>query len=318
MNIRVPLLLLLAGFCLVGLVVAYMLILSAERHRQRLGQRLSTVLRQSEAADDGAPLRVSVALTKRSLAARIAGLFGADLARRELYPLPWWLVPLISLALARLVAFLLEFTVGPLALLGMPLVWWVICSKFFASCHQRRVATLFQQLPDALAMIVRAVRVGIPVTDAIRIVAREAAEPTAAEFVRLADEVAIGTSLDQALRSMAERNKVAEYRFFATALSLQSQTGGGISETLENLADVIRKRVAARARGRALAAEARTSAGALAVLPFLAMGALWVMNPGYIGILFINPTGHTILAFGALLLGFGILSMRAIIQKSLS
>jgi len=117
---------------------------------------------------------------------------------------------------------------------------------------------------------------------------------------------------------MAEHNKVPEYRFFATALSLQSQTGGGISETLENLADVIRKRVAARARGKALASEARASAGALAILPVLAMAALWLMNPGYINVLFVNPTGHEILAAGALLLGFGIFAMRTIIQRSLT
>jgi tight adherence protein B len=211
-----------------------------------------------------------------------------------------------------------EYLVGSMGILATPLVYWVICTKFFRSCHQRRVNTLFQQFPDALAMIVRAVRVGIPITEAIRAVGSEASEPTATEFARLSNEVSIGAPLDQALRVMAERNKVAEYRFFATALSLQNQTGGGISETLENLADVIRKRVAARARGRALAAEARASAAALAILPVLAMVALWLMKPDYIAVLFVTPTGRGILAAGALLLGLGIFSMRTIIQKSLS
>jgi tight adherence protein B len=117
---------------------------------------------------------------------------------------------------------------------------------------------------------------------------------------------------------MGERNKVPEYRFFATALSLQAQTGGGIAETLENLADVIRKRVAARARGKALAAEARASATALAVLPGLALGVLSVMNPDYIGILFTTDAGNQILAAAVLMLCFGIYVMSTLIRKSLS
>ncbi len=91
--------------------------------------------------------------------------------------------------------------------------------------------------------------------------AQDSEAPTSVEFGRLYDQVSIGTPLEDALREMAARNKLPEYRFFATALALQSQTGGGLTETLENLADVVRKRVALKARGYALAAEARTSAG---------------------------------------------------------
>jgi tight adherence protein B len=321
MNLRLPLLLLLACFCLAGLAFTYLLIVRANEQRERIERRLSKTLRPhggSVAEDTLAPMRVSLPVVKPSVDARIASLLGADLARRELYPAPWWLVALIALVPARLVSYPVEYLVGPVGMLAIPCVYWLICIKFFRTCHQRRVTTLFQQFPDALAMIVRAVRVGIPLTEAIRAVGSEANEPTATEFARLASEVSIGAPLDQALRAMAERNKVAEYRFFATALSLQNQTGGGISETLENLADVIRKRVAARARGRALAAEARASATALAILPVLAMGGLGVMKPEYIGVLFVTSTGHGILAAGTLLLGFGILAMRAIIQKSLS
>jgi tight adherence protein B len=111
---------------------------------------------------------------------------------------------------------------------------------------------------------------------------------------------------------------VAEYRFFATALSLQNQTGGGLSETLENLAEVIRKRVALKQRGYALAAEARTSAGILAILPFFTAGALAVMNPGYLGLLFNDPGGQRILAVASGLMLLGILSMRSLIRRSLS
>ena len=117
---------------------------------------------------------------------------------------------------------------------------------------------------------------------------------------------------------MAERNGLQEYRFFATALSLQSQTGGGLSETLDNLADVIRKRVAVRQKGQALSAEAKMSSLVLASLPPLAGVGLWLMNGAYITLLFVDPLGQKILATAILALMFGITSMNFLIRKSLS
>ena len=135
-------------------------------------------------------------------------------------------------------------------------------------------------------MIVRSVRVGIPVLGAINSVAREAQEPTAAEFASSAMSWLVGVPLDQAVVNMAARTDLPEYRFFATAIGLQAQTGGGLSETLENLADLIRKRVALRQRGHALSSEARTSALMLGALPVVMGGGLWLLNPAYMGLLF--------------------------------
>jgi tight adherence protein B len=322
MSLKIPLLLLLACFCLVGLLFSYSMLQRAEARRRHFEQRLTGTLKRHQggiAIEEtyAQPMRVSVPVVKLSLSDRLAAMIGADPSRPDLYPIKWWLVPVIALIPARLLALLIEFLFGSLGMLLIPVLCWAISWHSFKFFHNRRALILFKQFPDALAMIVRSVRVGIPVNEAIRSVAAQVAEPTASVFARLSDDVAIGTPLDQALRAMAEHHKVAEYRFFATALSLQSQTGGGISETLENLADVIRKRVAARARGKALAAEARASATALAILPGLAMLALWLMNPAYIEVLFVNPLGNEILAGGALLLGGGVLSMKWIIQKSL-
>ncbi|MGH7108287.1 MAG: type II secretion system F family protein, partial [Acetobacteraceae bacterium] len=101
-------------------------------------------------------------------------------------------------------------------------------------------------------------------------------------------------------------------------LSLQSQTGGGLTETLENLADVIRKRVALRARGYALASEARTSAGILAALPIVSGVGLWFLNRKYAMQLFVDPTGEKIFGMAVISLTVGILVMRSMIQRSLS
>jgi tight adherence protein B len=117
---------------------------------------------------------------------------------------------------------------------------------------------------------------------------------------------------------LASRTRLPEYRFFATALGLQSQTGGGLTETLENLADVIRKRVALKARGLALAAEARTSAAILAALPVLSAVGLAVLNPEYIAPLFKEGPGQTLFGIAVLWLSMGLLVMRWLIRKSLS
>jgi tight adherence protein B len=167
-------------------------------------------------------------------------------------------------------------------------------------------------------MIIRTVRVGIPVLEGMRLVGREAPEPTASEFRQLVEEVSIGVPLDLALRASAERTGMEEYRFFATTIALQMQTGGGLSEALENLGDVVRRRLALRARGYALTSEARTSMMVLVALPFLlALGSL-VTAPGTIDVLFTTSTGNTMLSVGAISMTLGIIIMRTMIRRTLS
>lgn len=249
---------------------------------------------------------------------KFLALAGYNPDRRAQYPVAWYFVVIGAVVLARIIAYLEELLVGQVAMLSMPLLVWLLARSYWRFYDNKRRKILYEQFPDALGSIVRAVRVGIPVSEALRGVSRDAAEPTGEEFRRLSDQVWIGASLESALTDIAERSGVAEYRFFATAISLQAQTGGGLSETLDTLAEVIRQRIALRKRGYALAAEARTSAGLLAALPFVTGGAMALLNPEYIGILFTDPTGRKILAgaIGMLLLGVSV--MRWLIKKSLS
>jgi tight adherence protein B len=177
---------------------------------------------------------------------------------------------------------------------------------------------MLKQFPDALAIIVRCARVGVPVTDGIRVVARESPAPTGPEFARLSDEIAIGTPLDTALRASATRTGMPEYRFFATALTLQSQAGGGLSESLDMLAEIIRKRVALKARGYALTSEGRTSTVVLCAMPFLIVGMLLVLNPPYIMVMFTDPAGRKMLNVGILMLLTAIFVMRKMIRSTLA
>jgi tight adherence protein B len=123
--------------------------------------------------------------------------------------------------------------------------------------------------------------------------------------------------MDDAMNKMARRSGLPEYRFFATALALQNQTGGALSETLENLADVIRKRAALKAKGMAMTSEAKATAAILAALPIILGALLWVLSPAYISLLFTDATGRSLFGAAVVSLITGLFVIRTIIRKSL-
>ena len=311
--------LLLVALMLLGLASVALLRMQARQEAARLRfARVLTPYQRQRASAEAPKTGVGFAEAAEGLGPKLAALFGFDPALTEHYVLRPWVALAAAFAIAAVAVKLGSGLLGKPAWLALPVAWAMLSRSFFNWCRRRRADALFQQFPDALSMIVRAVRVGIPVTDSIRAVGRELDPPTGPEFARLSDELAIGMTLDDALRAMAGRNKLQEYRFFATALSLQSQTGGGLSETLENLADVIRKRVGVRQKGEALSSEAKMSSMVLAALPPFAAAGLWVMNGAYIAMLFTEPLGQKILAGAVLMLAMGILSMKTMIRKSLS
>ena len=312
--------LLAAGAILICLVPTCFILLRFDERSRRMAARRSKALQAFHSLE--APLatfaRLSVGLPTASLKRRLSQLIGMDPYRRDPYRYKPYIVLPASLLPGYAVQWLLHGLLGSLSVGLLPLTALFAARAFYHGADAKRMATLYRQFPDALATIVRAVRVGIPVTESLRAVAQDSEAPTSVEFMRLYDQVGIGTPLEEALREMAARNRLPEYRFFATALALQSQTGGGLTETLENLADVVRKRVALKARGYALASEARTSSGVLTALPFISGGALAVMDPPYIGSLFKEGSGQTLLGAGLVWLGLGIMIMRAMIRKSLA
>lgn len=243
---------------------------------------------------------------------RAASLIGVDLQQAETYPIKWWLVPPLAFLATAAIMWLASHPLGHhqkiwliVKYFGSPVLWYMLDRFAFNWFKNRRNAKLIEQFPDALNTIVRCVRVGIPMGEALRTVSGDALEPTKREFIILADKVSIGIPLDIALRELAERIKLTEYQFFATAITLQSRSGGGITQTLETLADVIRKRVALKSRGYALTAEARMGSMVLTVLPFFAGGVLFWMQPSYIKILFDTSSGQAVLGAAVLLMGAG-------------
>lgn len=249
---------------------------------------------------------------------RLSRLFGWEAERLDQYPMAPPLVVLLAAVPAVAGAAYATTLFGSLAWLVGPLAWLALARWGFAAVHRKRAAALYRQLPDALGMVVRAVRAGIPVVEALRTIGRELPDPTGVEFRRLSDQLAIGIPMEEALKRLARRSGLPEYRFFAVALTLQNSAGGNLTETLDNLADVVRKRVATRLRGHALASQARASAYVLSAVPLFAAGALLLINPRYVLVLFNDPRGNVVLAsaLGSLALGLG--TMKAIIRRSLS
>jgi tight adherence protein B len=307
-----------ASLLLVLLCMSAMAVMRAQNRRSRIDARVaqqSLAYGRAVAAVARSDSHIDASVSPKATLLRFCTvLVGFDPAHRERYPVAWW----IALLAARALAALAQTLVGWTALLLVPLVWVFIVRRYYLWCNQQRLKSLYEQFPDVLAMLVRAVRVGIPIVEGIRSVAHESPHPTDQEFGIVVDQMVVGVRLEEALYALAERNQLPEYRFFATALALQSETGGAVSETLELLAEVIRKRVALRGHARALASEARTSIYILAALPVFSGGALALLNPDYLSVLFTDPAGQKVFTVALISLATGIFTMRTIVSRSLS
>ena len=204
----------------------------------------------------------------------------------------------------------LAITFGGFAALGAP----ALLIQLAQSRYQRQFLDVF---PDALDLIVRAVRAGLPVPEAIGFATREVRPPVGTEFQRMLDEMRIGVEMEDALQHAADRVRVPDFRFFVVSLLLQRQTGGGIAETLSNLSIIIRQRKALRLKTRALTAEATTSAAVVAAMPLIAGVGLFLINRDLMSMLFVDPRGRFMLglAIASLLLGFAV--MKTLIKKTM-
>ena len=233
------------------------------------------------------------------------------------YKIPWWMV----LAGAGTLGFVSMLRLGGIIGVG----WAVLVGMASALLTARTVFNwqfsryrdaAFQQIPDALGLMVRTVRAGLPMAEALRSVSREMPFPTNEEFSRVVGDIAIGRPLDQSLIRLSERTQLAEYAFLAVTLGLQAQTGGSLAETLDNLGDTVRKRVALSKRASALAAEAKMQAGILAVLPFLSAIAMSAIQPFYIETFTGTDEGRRLIVIAVILLSLGLLAIRWMIKRA--
>ena len=190
--------------------------------------------------------------------------------------------------------------------------------RFILIREQRRSDAQFAALlPDAIDMVVRIVRAGLPVGPAIRTVGQETSPPLNTIFAEIADQIEIGVPIVEAMGRTSELVGNPDFRFFAVAVALQQSTGGNLTATLETLSQIIRRRRAVRLKAGAATAEVRISAIVLGSIPFFVMGGLLLVAPNYLDPLFADPRGNLILGAAFLCLLLAGLTIRAMIRNSL-
>lgn len=241
--------------------------------------------------------------------------FNPDIPQEQV--IPWPVVAILGVVVAGIAASRLMGMLGtPFGLAGGLVSGLFAARAVFTWQHARYCDAVFRQIPDALGLMVRAIRAGLPMAEALRGISREMPSPSKEEFGRVVGDMAIGRPVEAALIRLHERTGLTEYAFLAVTLGLQSQTGGSLAETLENLADTVRKRVAMAKRAKALAAEARMQAGLLVVLPFIAAFAMSMIQPFYLETFTQNPTGQRMAMIGLFLMLLGLLTIRWLIRQA--
>lgn len=192
---------------------------------------------------------------------------------------------------------------------GLGLPRWVLGMAI--SARQKKFSS---QFADALDVIVRGVKSGLPLNECLKIIASESPQPLAREFEVLVDSLAMGAQLDQGLTKMFQRMPTQEVNFFAIVLGIQAKAGGNLSEALGNLSAVLRSRKLLREKIKALSSEAKASAMIIGSLPIIVMVLVYLTTPDYIMVLFVEDLGHLILLIAAGLMGTGIYIMRQMIN----
>ena len=183
-----------------------------------------------------------------------------------------------------------------------------------ARLKQRRIKKFIDALPGALDIIVRGVRAGLPLGDTLRIIAAEAPEPARSEFRKIVESQTLGISLADACQKMAQRVPATETNFFAIVIEIQSKAGGNLSEAVGNLSKTVRERKKMKGKIAAMSMEALASAAIIAAVPFVVTGALYVISPGYINLLFTTVHGRFILIFALGWMSIGAMMMKKMIN----
>lgn len=180
--------------------------------------------------------------------------------------------------------------------------------------RKQRLAAFERQLPDALDLITRSLRAGHAFSAALKMAGEEMSEPIAGEFSAVHDEVNFGVSLNQALAHLSERVPMTDLRFFVVAVLIQRESGGNLTEILANLSRLIRERLKLMGKVRVLSSEGRLSAWILGLMPFFLAGVMYLVNPQFMGPLFADPMGITIIKYTLGLMAIGVVIMRQIIK----
>jgi tight adherence protein B len=179
---------------------------------------------------------------------------------------------------------------------------------------KRREDKFLYNFPDAVDVIVRGVKAGLPLGDCLRIIANEAQEPVRAEFKTIVESQTVGIPLGDACGKLYERMPLPEANFFGIVVGIQQRAGGNLSEALGNLSRVLRDRKKMKAKIQAMSMEAKASAAIIAALPFGVMILVYITSPTYIELLWTHPTGQFMMACSAVWMSLGVFVMKKMIN----
>ncbi|MCY0092960.1 type II secretion system F family protein [Hoeflea ulvae] len=236
------------------------------------------------------------------------GQAGLGISVRQFY-----LISFIFGAIMGLLAFVAYGS--PLVAAGVMIVFgagfprWVI-----GFLRNRRFKAFLSEFPNALDIMVRSIKSGLPLNDAIRMIASEGQEPVRTEFKRIVEAQQMGLNMSEACSRLYTRMPLSEANFFAIVITIQAQAGGNLSEALGNLSRVLRDRKKMKAKINAMSMEAKASAAIIGALPFIVATLVYLTSPEYIMILFTDSRGHLILGASAVWMSIGILVMRNMIN----
>jgi tight adherence protein B len=179
---------------------------------------------------------------------------------------------------------------------------------------KRREVKFLESFPDAVDIIVRGIKAGLPLLDCMKMVAVEAPEPLKSQFRTIVETQAIGMPLGEACQKLYENMPLPEANFFGIVISIQQKAGGNLAEALGNLSRVLRDRKKMKAKIQAMSQEAKASAGIIGSLPIAVMTLVYITSPNYIMILFTTPMGHLMLAGSAAWMFMGVMVMKKMIN----
>ncbi|GAC1332735.1 MAG: type II secretion system F family protein [Beijerinckiaceae bacterium] len=275
---------------------------------RHIGERVNDpAQRRKQVAESLKELEARGKSTKVSLDGRIAQA-GLDWSRRKFY--------IVSVAAALILGGLSYVAtgnpllwIGAIATGGLGLPRWIL-----SFLRKRRLKKFINAFPDAVDVIVRGVKAGLPLGDCLRIIAQESAEPVRTEFREVVEAQAMGLSLGEAVERITERVPVPEASFFVIVINIQQKAGGNLSEALGNLSRVLRDRKKMKGKIQAISSEAKASAAIIGSLPFAVGSLVWLTSPRYIELLWLTSGGRVVMGASLVWMFVGCMVMRKMIN----
>lgn len=198
-----------------------------------------------------------------------------------------------------------------------PFVWLLLFRFFYTWVGKKYLQKLYNQLPETIGMLVRDLRVGMPLSRAVQLVSNEASEPTATEFRKVMQDVAVGASIPGAFTTLSERIELDEYRLVSIVVNLQAESGGTMADIMSSLEKTLRNRMEIRKKALAASSEAKMTSYILLGLPIAVAAFLEFGNPHYFDVVFYTEKGHTVIALAVGLWLVGLASIKILIRKVL-